>query len=394
MKVLFINTVFGRGSTGRIIKELGEAIEHEGGEYRVAFGRGNSVDPHGYKIGCERDRYTHALLSRLTDRSGFYSKRATVRLIKYMKAYNPDTIHLHNLHGYYLNLPLLFTYLKQTFKGRVVWTLHDCWAFTGHCCHFTTNACHKWETECKRCPQKNSYPTSWLIDSSNRNYREKKMLFGGLEKLTIVTVSEWLKRMAEKSFLGCYPIIRIYNGIDPNVFQPQESDVRIRLGLTKEKIVLSVADGFDERKGLGRIIETAAAAPDNWVFLVVGIEKAKIESLPERVIGLERVENQRELIKIYSAADVFFNPSLEETFGLVTLEAMSCGTPAVVMNSTACPELIVSDSCGSILPCHASAEKTVSVLADAMQKHGARQAAYDFTLEKQYVNYLKILGNS
>ena len=353
MKVLFVNTVFGKGSTGRIIKELGDAVEHEGGKYRVAFGRGSTDDPHGYKIGNELDRYMHAFLSRLTDRSGFYSKRATRKLIKYIEAYNPDIIHLHNLHGYYINLPLLFAYFKQSFKGRIVWTLHDCWAFTGHCSHFTKKGCCKWETECYQCPQRNDYPKSWLVDSSTRNYRDKKSLFCGLENLVIVTVSEWLKQMAEKSFLGGYPIVRIYNGIDTNVFRPMESDVRIRLGLTNKKIILSVADGFDERKGLDRILETAVVAPDDWVFLIVGIDKAKIKSFPERVIGMERVDNPQELIKIYSAANVFFNPSLEETFGLVTLEAMACGTSAVVMNSTACPELIVSDSCGTVLPCKA-----------------------------------------
>lgn len=390
VKVLFVNTVFGKGSTGRIIKELGGAVERKGGKYRVAFGRGSMDDPHGYKIGNELDRHMHAFLSRLTDRSGFYSKRATRKLIKYIEAYNPDIIHLHNLHGYYINLPLLFAYLKQSFKGRIVWTLHDCWAFTGHCSHFTKNGCCKWETECYQCPQRNDYPKSWLVDSSTRNYRDKKSLFCGLENLVIVTVSEWLKRMAEKSFLGGYPIIRIYNGIDTSVFRPMESDVRIRLGLVNKKIILSVADGFDERKGLDRILETAAVAPNDWVFLIVGIDKAKIKSFPERVIGLERVDNPQELIKIYSAANVFFNPSLEETFGLVTLEAMACGTSAVVMNSTACPELIVSDSCGTVLPCKVSAEKTVSVLAAAMQKQGARLAAFDFSLEKQCENYLRL----
>ena len=171
MKVLFINSVYGRGSTGRIVSELGDMVEQSGGEYKVAYGRGAKIsDEHCYYIGNKLNVYIHALLSRITDRAGFYSKRATKKLIRFIREYNPDIIHLHNLHGYYLNVEILFKYLKEAFKGKVFWTLHDCWAFTGHCVHYTCAKCNKWQIQCSNCPEKGNYPASFLKDNSSSNY--------------------------------------------------------------------------------------------------------------------------------------------------------------------------------------------------------------------------------
>ena len=178
MRVLFINTVFGKGSTGRIVKQLGDAIEVVGGEYMVAYGRGEIVDKnHSYFIGSIFERYVHAGISRFTDRAGFYSKKCTEELVFFIRKYNPDIIHLHNLHGYYINLPVLFGYLKNEYKGKIIWTLHDCWAFTGHCTHFTFAKCEKWKTGCSHCPEKNNYPSSMVTDNSRLNYEQKKTLF-------------------------------------------------------------------------------------------------------------------------------------------------------------------------------------------------------------------------
>ena len=185
MKILFINTVCGKGSTGRIASQIGAAVEKAGGSYMVAYGRGVDGDPgHSYRIGGKLHTYAHALLSRLSDKTGFYSKRATHNLVKFIRQYAPDVIHLHNLHGYYLNVEILFDYLKTEYKGKVVWTLHDCWAFTGHCVHFTCAGCERWKTGCHHCPEKGEYPASLLADRSKKNFADKKRIFTGVPNLT------------------------------------------------------------------------------------------------------------------------------------------------------------------------------------------------------------------
>ena len=339
MKVLFINSVYGHGSTGGIIQQLGKALEEQGDCYMVAYGRGDKMDdPHCYYIGSLLDAYLHAGLSRITDRAGFFSKRATQKLLDFIRGYTPDVIHLHNLHGYYVNIELLFEFLKAEFSGKIIWTLHDCWAFTGHCTHYTYAECEKWKTGCNKCPQKSDYPASWGLDCSCLNYIEKKSLFCGVPNLTIVTVSQWLKGEVEKSFLKDYPIHCAYNGIDTAVFHPVENHVKQELGIQNKKMILLVSDGWTERKGYGCALDVAEKAPADWHFVIVGLSKNQIRKLPDNITGFERIWNQQKLVEFYSAADVFFNPSVEETFGLVTAEAIACGTPAVVMNSTACPE--------------------------------------------------------
>lgn len=367
MKVLFINTCYLTGSTGRIVADLGTMLEDNGHEFKVAYGRGdNSADPHCYRIGNDVDMYIHAGLSRITDRAGFYSKAATKKLVEYIKGYNPDIIHLHNLHGYYLNIEILFKYLAEEFKGRIIWTLHDCWAFTGHCVHFTYAGCDKWKTGCNHCPQKDEYPSSIICDRSEKNYCEKKKLFTSVDNLEIVTVSNWLKNTVDSSFLSEKKVTCIYNGIDTERFRPVPNKVKEELGITGKKMILLVSDGWIEQKGYSTVLEVAKAAPSDWRFVMVGLTKKQITELPENIIGFERIWNQDKLIKFYSAADVFFNPSLEETFGLVTAEAMACGTPAVVINSTACPELIIHDRCGHIIDSRASWTDIINILDQTM----------------------------
>lgn len=369
MKVLLINSVYGRGSTGRIVKDLGEALEKQGHSYMVAYGRGEKLaDPHCYFIGSKASVYFHAAMSRLTDRAGFYSKAATKKLVRFIGEYAPDVIHLHNLHGYYLNVEILFDFLKTQYKGKVIWTLHDCWAFTGHCVHFTCAGCHKWKTGCHHCPQKTTYPASILADNAKDNYSKKKQVFCGVPNMTIVTVSQWLKTVAEHSFLGDYPVRCVYNGIDTEVFQPVKNGIKQELGIQEKKLILLVSDGWNAQKGFDRALAVADAAPSDWHFVMVGLTPGQIRSLPSNITGLDRIWNRQKLIEYYSAADVFFNPSVEETFGLVTAEAMACGTPAVVMNSTACPELILDDDHGRILELSAPPDTAALAIREAMQK--------------------------
>lgn len=394
MKVLFINSVYGRGSTGRIVAELGKAVENNGGEYKVAYGRGTqSNDPRAFFIGGKSNYYSHALLARLTDKTGFYSTRATKKLIQFIKSYQPDIIHLHNLHGYYLNVEVLFKYLKEEYKGKIIWTLHDCWAFTGHCPHYSFVKCDKWQTQCFNCPEKKRYPSSCFKDNSYKNYLRKKSAFCGLDNLTIVTVSEWLKRQVEQSFLKEYTVKRIYNGIDCDKFSPKESDFKKRYDI-KGKMLLSVSDGWDRRKGWDRLLSVAKISPKDWKFVVVGVEGKTIRKLPDNVIGFQRIWEQQELIKMYSAADVFFNPSVEETFGLVTAEAMACGTPALVMNSTACPEVVCESNAGSVVECSTTDEEMVELLSETMSKNAPRECVLNnFTLQKQTKAYMALFNN-
>ena len=400
MKVLFINTVYGKGSTGRIIKDLGETLTNNGHEFCVAFGRGeDTVGVNSYRIGAKKDYMLHALFSRVTDRAGFYSASATKELVKFIKEFNPDIIHLHNLHGYYVNVKILFEYLKNEFKGKVVWTIHDCWALTGHCTYFTFAQCDRWQKACYSCPEKKAYPKSMLRDNSKVNFQEKKELFSGLSDMTVVTVSDWLKGETEKSFLGQYPVKRIYNGIDLEKFSPCESNVREKYNCRNKKLILCVSDGWDERKGLSKLIETAKISPEEWKYIVVGLDKEQIPQMPQNVIGLERTWNQQELIELYSAADVFFNPSVEETFGLVTAEAMACGTPVIVLNSTASPELIKKEKSGVISPVKTTPEELVETIKNALMlkndggRDAARENALEFSVRKHNEGYMNLYEN-
>lgn len=390
MKILFINTVYGRGSTGRIVKELGEAVEKNGGEYKVIYGRGKTDDPHAIRFTNEFEILAHALKSRIFDRAGFYSTYSTKRMIKYIKKYNPDIIHLHNLHGYYLNIEILFNYLKTEYKGKVVWTLHDCWAFTGHCVHYTQANCLKWIDGCNECCQKKEYPKSNFFDRSRQNYKAKKELFTGIDKMTIVTVSKWLESQVSRSFLKDYSIKPIYNGVDYNKFHYVKNDVKKELGIDDKKMILLVSDGWNEQKGYYKVIELAKQAPKEWQFVMIGVSSKEIAELPNNITGIERVWNQEKLNEFYSAADVFYNPSIEETFGLVTAEAMACGTPVVVMNSTASPEMVTSSHFGSVLEVDASIEETISILSENIEKKKNKENEKFFSIENFCKNYIKV----
>lgn len=344
MRVLFINTVFEKGSTGRIVKDLGTAIEEKGGEYRAIYGRGTSNDSHAIKFSSNLGVIMHALCARIFDRAGFYSSYSTKRMIEYIREYNPDIIHLHNLHGYYMNIEILFEYLKSEYKGKVLWTLHDCWAYTGHCTHYTAVGCDKWKNCCKKCVQKKEYPTSIFKDNSYNNYERKKSLFTSLDDITIIAVSDWLAGQVKQSFLKKYSIVRIYNGIDHNIFKYYETNIKETLGIAGKTMILCVSDGWNERKGYNDIIKWADKVNDEVRFVVVGLDDKQIKKLPNNIIGLKRTQNIEQLAELYSAADLFFNPSKEETFGMVTAEAMACGTPTLAYKTTACAELIANNS--------------------------------------------------
>lgn len=349
MKVLFINTVCGRGSTGRIIRDIDCLLQENGDESLTLYGRYDAPeDMNSLRVETDLGNRLHVLWTRLFDRQGFASRRATKKMVSAIEDYTPDVIHLHNLHGYYVNLPILFNYLAKR-DIPVVWTFHDCWNYTGHCVYSDFIGCEKWQTGCNNCPKKKTYPQSFFLDSSKRNYLDKKKLFTSLKNLTIVTVSDWLKGEVENSFMGKYPIKRIYNGINRDVFKPSPSNIREKYGIGDKFFMLGVADSWSERTGDDYFYRLSEEIKPDEAIVMIGFKKDELENVPKNIIALERTDSVEELAQLYSAADVVLNPSYEQTFGLVTAEAMCCGTPVIVLDATASPEL-VDDSCGIVVP--------------------------------------------
>ena len=344
MKLLQINTVCGRGSTGRIATDIHKLLLEQGHESVIAYGRGEAINcDNAIKIGNKIDFYNHALKTRLLDKHGFGSKKATKNFIDRIIDYNPDIIHLHNIHGYYLNIEILFNFLKE-FNKPVVWTLHDCWAFTGHCAYFDYANCYKWETHCQKCPERKSYPKSIFIDNSYSNFEKKKKLFRGLDKLTLVTPSEWLAKLVKRSFLKEYTVKVINNGIDLSVFKPSPSNFRKRYNLENKFIILGVANKWEKRKGFEYFIKLSKLIEPDETIVMVGLSKRQLKQLPKNIIGITRTNNVQELAEIYTTADVFFNPTLEDNFPTTNLEALACGTPVITFNTGGSIEAIDSST--------------------------------------------------
>lgn len=340
-KLFQVNVEANYGSTGRIASGIGDLALNEGWESYIAYGQKHaSSSSELIKVGNNLQFYEHALQTRLFDRHGLSSSTATKGLIKSIETIGPDIIHLHNIHGYYLNYPILFSFLRRL-NIPLVWTLHDCWAITGHCTHFENIGCQKWQTNCHSCPQKKIYPASIFIDRSRKNHLDKKKYFLLPEKIEIVTVSNWLNRIIGMSFLSNYPRTTIHNGINLNVFQPvQDSILREQYGLQNSIILLGVASKWTENKGLGDFIALSKELDAQERIVLIGLSSSQIKNLPENIIGLERTQNIEELASWYSMADVYINTSVEESFGMTTVEAMACGTPVVVYDATACPEMV------------------------------------------------------
>lgn len=343
MRVLMINSVCGIRSTGRICTDLAEEFLAEGHEVKIAYGRESVPDKYkeiSIRIGNRMDIYMSAVKARLLDNEGFNSVRATKEFLKWANEYNPDLLWLHNLHGYYINIDLLFKWVKSRPNMQVKWTLHDCWAFTGHCPHFSAIKCDKWKVQCENCPQKDIYPSSIYVDKSKTNYIRKKECFLGVKDMTLVTPSNWLANLVRDSYLFKYPIEVQYNKVDNTIFKPTQSDFREKYNLQDKKIVLGVATAWGERKGLNDFIELSKMLDTNYKIVLVGLTKKQINKLPKEILGIERTNNLSELAAIYTVADVFVNPSREETFGMTTVEAELCGTTAIVYKNTACEEII------------------------------------------------------
>lgn len=342
MKIYQINCS-SYGSTGKLALALHNRLLKDGNESRVGYGYGKCNLQGTYRISNWFDTHVHDRLSRYTGLIGWFSVLCTLRLLQDVTKFNPDIIHLHNLHGNYVNVSILLRYLRRS-KRKVLFTLHDCWAFTGKCPHFTLIGCNKWKDTCHNCPLLKDFPSSDLFDTSKLLFNQKKKLLIPLQNMRLVTVSEWLAGVTKQSFLRTKQIDVVSNGIDISIFRIKDiAYLKAKLKLSDKFILLGVASTWGNRKNLEKWLLLRNALDDNYSIVLVGLNKNQVLDLPSGMIAIEKTENQEELADYYNMADVLINMSKEESFGLVTIEAMACGTPVIAYNSTANPELVAGD---------------------------------------------------
>lgn len=325
-----------------------QVLKDWGHDCCIGYGRG--VAPEGiksYRIGSDMDVYLHVLYSRITDRTGFASSKATKLLINQIRQYKPDIIHLHNLHGYYVNIDLLFNFFG-TIKTPIVWSLYDCWSMTGHCCHFDYIGCDKWKTGCHHCDQKKEYPTTYLLDQSHKNYITKQSLFKGCKQITMVAPSKWLRDIIKESYLHQFPSAIIPSGIDLNQFKPTSGEFRQRYHLEDKYIVLGVSFGFSKLKGSEYFIQLSERLSKEYQVVLIGVDEKQRGYFPSTILTLPRTKNIKNLAEYYTVADVFVNPTLQESQGLTNIEALACGTGVVTFDSGGSPEGI-DESCGYVV---------------------------------------------
>ncbi|MBR4706919.1 MAG: glycosyltransferase [Pseudobutyrivibrio sp.] len=314
-----------------------------------------------YKVGNKFDLAWHLLMTRIFDIHGLASTSATKKMVEAIKEFQPDMVNLHNIHGYYLNYKVLFEYLKEA-DIPVVWTLHDCWPFTGHCPYFDLVGCEKWKTHCSHCPQKKKYPKSLLFDRSSQNFDLKKKLFAGISKnLTIVTPSAWLGELVKESFLKDCRVEVINNGIDLDIFKPMNGTFKKDHGIEDKKLVLALASEWTLRKGFEDIKYVGTHLPDDYKLVIVGLQESQVAEVPKEIIAITRTDNVQQLIEIYSEADVFVNASVEDNFPTTILESLACGTPVVTYDTGGCREE-VDATCGILVDKYAKDDLIAGIL--------------------------------
>lgn len=344
MNLIQINAV-PYGSTGSIMFSLADIMERRGHEVLCTTGftwKGSDRPDYVMTSGIV-EKSVHTWLARITGKTGGFSTLATWRLLRRLDKMKPDLIHLHNLHGWFLNLPMLFGYIKKH-NIPVVWTLHDCWSFTGQCPHFAMVGCDRWKTGCGGCNQHHLYPQTFF-DCSKTNWRRKKKWFTGVQNLTIVTPSEWMAQQVRESFLREYPVRVINNGIDLNVFKPDPEAKK-----SEKFTLLGVSYDWDNKKGLDVFLELARRLDDRFQIVLVGTNDGVDKLLPDNIRSIHRTQNPAELAKLYAEADLLVNPTREDTYPTVNMEALACGTPVLTFRTGGSPE-ILDEHCGVVVPC-------------------------------------------
>ena len=404
-KLLQINPVIRTNtSTGRIMQEIGELAMANGWESYIAYSGGrDGIRPCKSKlmpVGGKLDVAFHGLWTRLTDRHGLASWAATKKFIQEIEALKPDVIHIHNIHGYFLNYKLLFDYLQKV-DIPVVWTIHDCWLYTGHCYYYSSVGCDRWKNECGNCPQKKAFPTSWFLDNSAKNYKAKSESFNSIkDKLIIAPVSKWIRDEMSHSFLKDCNYQVIHNGIDLEVFDVQEDDkaIREKYGLGNKHIILGLASIWCKEKGWDDFVEMSKMLNEDEVIVMVGVNESQMEQLPKNIVGIKRTENVRQLAELYSAAVAFVNPTWQDNYPTVNLEAIACGTPVVTYRTGGSVEA-VTEKTGYVVE-----QGDVNGLLDAVrqiERKGKLQyiaecrayALANFRKEDRYTDYLKLYEN-
>lgn len=336
-KLLQINSTANWGSTGKIAEQIGECAIAHGWESYIAYGRySNHSNSTLIRIGSRISLAWHLIISRLFDKHGLGSRCATKKLIRRIEEIKPDIIHLHNIHGYYLNYKILFNYLKTT-NIPIVWTLHDCWSFTGHCAHFVEVNCCKWQKQCTSCILKSRYPKTFY-SSATTNFELKRKLFSNAN-VTLVPVSNWLSQFVGQSFIKNKARTVIHNGIDINTFKPLNNKTNAHVN------ILGVSSVWDKSKGLFDFYKLREILDSNrFTITLVGLTKQQIENIPKGIIGIERTNSIDELVKMYNDADIFINPTYADTFPTTNLEALACGTPVITYRTGGCPEAITCET--------------------------------------------------
>ena len=345
MKVLQINSTYRKGgSTGRIVADLKQVMEQADIDGFAAYGVGDEIGEKNTLLFQQKsERFFSQFQSRLFARHGFYNVAATKRLLQFMDEIKPDIVHLHNIHGYYVHCGLLFEYIKKN-RLPIIWTLHDCWSFTGWCAYFDYSQCTKWETMCSNCPSKNDYPVTWISARARLNFEKKKETFCGVENMVLITPSKWLSLLTRESFLREYPVKVINNGVDTNIFKPIANSVKKELGIEGKKMMLAVAGGLAKRKGRDYLLRIPYVLNPDEVLVVLGIKDEQKGCLPkERCIGLPYTNDVEKLAEIYSAADVFINTTLEDNFPTTNIEALACGTPIVTFDTGGSVEPVLDE---------------------------------------------------
>lgn len=412
-KLLQINPVLRTStSTGRIMKEIGELAIANGWESYVAYSKGRDGLPGSTSIpvpvGNKASVAWHGLQTRILDRHGLGSVLATKRFIEDIRRIRPDIIHIHNIHGYFLNYRILFDFLSHS-GIQVIWTVHDCWLYTGHCYHYMYAGCDRWKTGCGHCPQRGKFPRSLLADRSARNFRDKRDAFCSMpeDRLTIVPVSDWMRSEMSESFLKDYRFQVIHNGIDTDVFSPQpalESEVRRCYGLGDRHVILGIASIWSEEKGLNDFVEMAARLDSDEVIVLVGMDRKQLDdvlsrcgrtALGDRMVAVKRTADVHQLAGLYSTADVLVNPTWQDNYPTVNLEAISCGTPVVTYRTGGSIEAVAGDT-GFVVEQGdieglVDAVRRVETLGKAHFRDACRsRAVKEFRKEDRYAEYIEL----